>query len=213
MIQALNIIDLGVIPYLDALKIQENLFNEQISNKQKNQPTQSTLLLCEHAPVYTMGKNANALNLLKVAGSIPVINASRGGDITYHGPGQLVVYPIIDMEIFHLGIAKYVELLEQSGIDLCRAYGITAHRIEGKNGVWIDNERKIMAIGIKASRHITMHGLAININTDLTPYHDIVPCGIRDKSVTSLQTELGITIEMDKIKTQMVAIFNALLQQ
>lgn len=213
MIQAFNIIDLGVIPYLDALKIQENLFNEQISNKQKNQPTQSTLLLCEHAPVYTMGKNANAFNLLKVAGSIPVFNTSRGGDITYHGPGQLVVYPIIDLEIFHLGIAKYVDLLEQSGIDLCKVYGVTAHRIEGKNGVWIDNQRKIMAIGIKASRHITMHGLAININTDLTPYCDIVPCGISDKSVTSLQAELGMPLDMDKIKTQMIAIFKSLLQQ
>lgn len=213
MIQPLKILDLGLIPYLDALKIQENLFNEQISNKSKNLNTQSTLILCEHLPVYTMGKNANAINLLKASDEIPVVNSSRGGDITYHGPGQLVIYPIIDLEIFQLGIAKYVYLLEQAGIDLCSLYHIKAHRLEGKNGVWINNERKIMAIGIKASRHITMHGLAININTDLKPYHDIVPCGITDKSVTSLQAELGKPTEMETIKEQMVSIFNVLLQQ
>lgn len=205
----LNIRDLGIIEYNEALKIQENIFNQSIALKQAGQPVESTLLLCEHPSVYTMGKHADANHFLKASEQIPRVQTNRGGDITYHGPGQIVLYPILDLESVHWGLAQYVETLEKIGIALCAAYGIQAHALKGFNGVWIENQRKIMAIGIKASRHITMHGVAFNVNTELSPYNDIVPCGISDKAVTSLRQELHRDMDMESVKKKMVEIFTS----
>lgn len=205
--------DLGVINYHDALKVQENLFNEQISNKLSKLHTSDYVLICEHESVFTLGKNGDVANILYPNSYIPIVKVNRGGDITYHGPGQIVLYPILDLEKLQWGIAKYVEILEEIGILLCEKYQIEAKRLEGKNGVWIEEERKIMAIGIKASRYITMHGLAFNVNTNLEPYNHIIPCGIKDKRVTSLSNELGREMNMVDVKNEMVEIFKSLLPE
>ena len=207
------VIDLGVINYHDALKVQENLFNEQISNKLSKLPTSLYVLICEHESVFTLGKNGDVTNIIYPNANIPIVKVNRGGDITYHGPGQIVLYPILDLEKLQWGIAKYVEILEELGILLCEKYQIVAKRLEGKNGVWIEEERKIMAIGIKASRYITMHGLAFNVNTNLEPYNHIIPCGIKDKRVTSLSNELGREMNMVDVKNEIVEIFKSLLPE
>lgn len=213
--------DLGLIDYKEAWDYQASLFNDILAIKSSNRnlpeeeqaTTKNFLLFCEHPHVYTLGKSGDEKNLLLDQAALKEVNATyyhinRGGDITYHGPGQLVVYPVIDMENFFTDIHKYMRLLEEAVILTCQAYGVESGRIAGLTGVWLgdaanENERKICALGVKTSRWVTMHGLAFNVNTDLNYFNHIVPCGIDDKAVTSLQQELGRPIDMEEVKQHM----------
>lgn len=199
--------DLGLIDYQKAWDYQTDLFTKTIAIKTENrtrdeqQPTPNYLLFCEHPHVFTLGKSGNENNLLLKKEDLHTVSATyyhinRGGDITYHGPGQLVGYPIIDMENFFTDIHKYMRLLEEAVIQALLEFGINAGRIPGLTGVWIDCDdeykaRKICALGVKTSRWVTMHGFAFNVNTDLKYFDYIVPCGIQNKAVTSMEKELG----------------------
>lgn len=183
---------------------------EKKSNKENTTPFH--LIMIEHPHVYTFGKSADRQNLLAsdetlVDMQAKVYDIERGGDITYHGPGQLVVYPIFDLEALNMGIKTFVQSIEHCIIQTLADYGITAGTIPDRIGVWIDidkpNERKIAAIGIKCSRFVSMHGLALNVNTDLSMFNHIVPCGIVDKGVTSMEMELGGKIDMFEVKEKM----------
>lgn len=211
-------IDLGNIAYSQAWDIQKQYFEELIKAKQTgvNNPV-NYFLFCEHPHVYTIGKSGQQSNLLINNDFLNHIKASvfhidRGGDITYHGPGQIVGYPIIDLEAFQIGVKEYVEKLEESIMLTLSDFGIQSSRLSGATGVWIDVEksgmtRKICAIGIKASRYVTMHGFALNVNTDLSYFNHINPCGFVDKGVTSMQKELGREISMDEVKTKIIYYF------
>lgn len=195
-------IDLGVKDYKETWDLQESLFQKVIDEK-KNNPNGNFggyLIFVEHPHVYTLGKSGEANNLLISEPFMKQINATyykidRGGDITYHGPGQIVGYPIIDLEKFGMGVREYIEKLEESIIQSLKAYGIVAGRLDGATGVWLDTgtskARKICAIGVRMSRYVTMHGFALNINTDLKYFSYINPCGFQDKGVTSLEKEVG----------------------
>ncbi len=209
--------DLGLIDYQVAWDEQERLFADTVARKLANrslpepeqQPTPNYLLFCEHPPVYTLGKSGHESHLLANAAFLKTLGATfyrinRGGDITFHGPGQLVGYPILDLDNFFTDIHRYMRLLEE-GIRLTLAdYGLDAGRIPGLTGVWLDYDpdqpnarpRKICAMGVKASRWVTMHGFALNVNTDLSYFNHIVPCGIPDKAVTSMAVELGQAVPM-----------------
>ncbi|MDX1651994.1 MAG: lipoyl(octanoyl) transferase LipB [Brumimicrobium sp.] len=211
--------DLGSIDYLKAWKHQEKLFNSIIDLKiqqrkgESKDDTKNYLLFCEHPHVYTLGKSGKESHLLLNESRLEEIRASyykinRGGDITYHGPGQLVAYPIFDLEsYFFTDIHKYMRLLEEAVILTLSDFGIDAGRVEGLTGVWLEGEtpraRKICAMGVKSSRWVTMHGIGFNINTDLKYFGHIVPCGIEDKAVTSLEKELGEPINMDLVKDKL----------
>jgi lipoyl(octanoyl) transferase len=214
-------IDLGLIDYQQAWDYQTNLFNRNLEIKKQNRDlpsngqriTNNHLIFCEHPHVYTLGKSGDEKNLLIKKEDLHTIQASyyainRGGDITYHGPGQLVVYPVIDLENFFTDIHQYMRLLEEAVIQTLAEFNISAGRIKGLTGVWIDFEneltaRKICALGVKTSRWVTMHGLAFNVNTDLNYFNHIVPCGIDDKAVTSLEKELGEKADLNVIKSIM----------
>ena len=200
--------DLGKIDYQEAWDYQKTIFSEVLENKQKNIPL-NYFLLCEHPHVYTLGKSGSENNLLidyiqLQAKDATFYKIDRGGDITYHGPGQIVGYPIIDLEAFNLSVKNYVFNIEEVIINTLKALSIQSERLEGATGVWIDpnspKARKICAIGIKASRYITMHGFAFNVNTDLSYFNYINPCGFTDKSVTSLEKEFGEKQDFEKIK-------------
>ena len=210
--------DLGLIDYQKAWDYQEVLFNKNIQLKiaqrkgETKEQTQHHLLMCEHPHVYTLGKSGDFSHLLMSEEQLKNIGATyykinRGGDITYHGPGQLVVYPIFDLECFFTDIHKYMRYLEEAVILTLADFGIAAGRVHDLTGVWIDGEtsdaRKICAMGVKSSRWVTMHGIGFNINTDLNYFNHIVPCGIVDKSVTSLQKELGKFIALDEVKERL----------
>ena len=201
--------DLGLIDFKKCWDYQENIFNHIISVKSHNRknketnPTNNYLLFCEHPHVYTIGKSGNINNLLieerflsKKGANLYKIN--RGGDITYHGPGQIVGYPILDLENFFTDISRYLRSLEEVVILTLEHYGIKGERSKGETGVWLDvgtsNARKICAFGVKSSRWVTMHGFALNVNVDLDYFNYIVPCGIKDKKVTSLSAELKQTV-------------------
>jgi lipoyl(octanoyl) transferase len=212
-------IDLGLIDYQQAWDYQTDLFNRNLEIKKQNRDlpsneqrtTNNHLVFCEHPHVYTLGKSGDEKNLLTGKEDLHTIQASyyainRGGDITYHGPGQLVVYPVIDLENFFTDIHQYMRLLEEAVIQTLAEFNISAGRIKGLTGVWIDFEnvltaRKICALGVKTSRWVTMHGLAFNVNTDLNYFNHIVPCGIDDKAVTSLQKEMGALLPMAQVKS------------
>lgn len=211
---------LGLIDYEQAWAYQEVLFNETIALKIKNRNENTAilpknhLLICEHPHVFTLGKSGKEEHLLLDKNQLLDYQASfykinRGGDITYHGPGQLVVYPIFDLEQFFTDIHKYMRYLEEAVITTLLAYGIVSERMAGQTGVWLDtntvNARKICAMGVKSSRWVTMHGLGFNVNADLSYFNHIVPCGIPDKAVTSMANELGDTVEMDELSNKLVA--------
>ncbi|GHT02934.1 octanoyltransferase [Bacteroidia bacterium] len=212
--------DWGLIPYKQALAQQRALFDTALAVKITHQPVQNTVIFCEHPPVFTLGKHGLKSNMLVSeatlkAKGIDVFPIERGGDITYHGHGQLVVYPIIDLEAFHLGLKTYIHLLEEVIIRAIGEYNIHGERLDGATGVWIDKDdprkaRKIAAIGVKSSRYVTMHGLALNINTDLSYFKLINPCGFVDKGVTSLQQELGHEIDFETFKKRFKEIFEDL---
>lgn len=206
--------DLGLIDYKEAWDYQETLFNEVIGKKTGKldavENTQNNyLLFCEHPHVYTLGKSGSEKNLLINYIQLQAKNAvfyktNRGGDITYHGPGQIVGYPILDLEMFGLGVKTYIYALEQSIINTLLHYGITAGRLEGATGVWLEPEtpqvRKICAIGVRTSRYVSMHGFAFNVNTDLNYFSHINPCGFTDKAVTSLSNELKTLADIEEVK-------------
>jgi len=204
--------DLGKVEYAKAWDLQEKLFNEIIDAKQNNTDSSNHLLFCEHHHVYTLGKSGSDTNLLLNQKALEEKGATffktnRGGDITYHGPGQIVGYPILDLEAFGLGIRSYIELLEESVIAFLDRYDIHATRLDGASGVWLDAgapaARKICAIGVRSSRFVTMHGFAFNVNTNLDYFNYINPCGFVDKGVTSLQKELGKEMDMEKMKIEL----------
>jgi lipoyl(octanoyl) transferase len=208
--------DLGLIDYKEAWDYQEKLFAEIISLKLKERNNleispqkHNYLLFCEHPHVYTLGNSGSKANLLISDELLSQIEAkfykiNRGGDITYHGPGQIVGYPIFDLEPMKLGIKDYIYLIEESIINTLSLYGIKSTRLAGATGVWIDinsnNTRKICAIGVKASRYITMHGFALNINTNLDYFKNINHCGFTDKSVTSMEKELNSKQNINELK-------------
>ncbi len=211
--------DLGHIAYEEAWLLQKDIFNSSIGQKLEHSLPGQHLLFCEHPHVYTLGKSAQSSNLLLSEAelerrNIQVYDIERGGDITYHGPGQLVAYPIFDLEQLKLGVRQFVFNIEQCLINTLLTYGITSERIPDRIGIWVgkgtDRERKIAAIGIKCSRHVTMHGLALNVNTDLGLFEQIIPCGISDKEVTSMEKELGRKISMDEIKKELAKEFSTI---
>lgn len=199
-----------------AIKTQNRKYSAE-----EQQPTPNHLLFCQHPHVYTLGKSGHQENLLMNEEQLNEVGAqfykiNRGGDITYHGPGQLVGYPILDLENFFTDIHQYMRILEEAIILTCADYGLSAGRIDGLTGVWLgykdgQNPRKICAMGVKCSRWVTMHGFAFNVNTDLNFFGNIIPCGISDKAVTSLQQELGKELSMgevaEKLKGHLVTLF------
>ncbi|MBI1770187.1 MAG: lipoyl(octanoyl) transferase LipB [Bacteroidetes bacterium] len=211
-------IDLGLIDYQQAWDYQTDLFNKilAVKSENRNRPnneqlaTNNYLVFCEHPHVYTLGKSGDEKNLIIPGTDLASIGASfyninRGGDITYHGPGQIVVYPIVDLENFFTDIHQYMRTLEEAVIQTLNEFNIEAGRIKGLTGVWLDVEnpiksRKICAMGVKTSRWVTMHGLALNVNTDLSYFNNIVPCGISDKAVTSIEKELNSTQDLQQVK-------------
>jgi lipoyl(octanoyl) transferase len=213
--------ELGRIRYKEAWDYQEKLFESVIRQKlDKSEEKDQYLLFCEHEHVYTIGKSGNRQNLL-IARSvceskhIDLHEIDRGGDITYHGPGQLVVYPIIDLEAFQIGIKKYISLLEDVVIATLKEYGIDGEKDEKAMGVWIDpahpaRARKICAIGVRASRFVTMHGLALNVNSDLSYFNYINPCGFTDRGVTSMAKELGCEVDGREVSIRMKQHFQHL---
>ena len=224
--------DLGLIDYKQAWDLQEGLLKEAVDLKISNRKNDTNfipkqhLLFCEHPHVYTLGKSGAAENLLLDQAHLDQIQAqffkiNRGGDITYHGPGQLVMYPILDLEQFFTDIHQYLRFLEEAVIQTLAHFGISATRLEGLTGVWLDpegpNARKICAMGVKCSRWVTMHGIALNVDPDLSYFGNIVPCGIQDKAVTSMTKELGRQININEVRSvlsaQMATIFNYQIAQ
>jgi len=212
--------DLGRIEYAEAWDFQEKLFRETIDGKLNKSGVPNHLLFCEHPHVYTLGKSGSEANLLLNQKLLEdkgatFFKTNRGGDITYHGPGQIVGYPILDLEAFGIGVRKYIELLEESVIILLKGFGIEASRLEGASGAWLDvgtpKVRKICAIGVRTSRFVTMHGFAFNVNTDLDFFSYINPCGFVDKGVTSMEKELGGKQDIEKIKEELKTIIIQLI--
>lgn len=206
--------DLGLIDYKEAWDFQEKLFagtideKIRIRNGEDSIITKNYLLFCEHPHVYTLGKSGSENHLLLNEEQLAENNANfykinRGGDITYHGPGQLVGYPIFDLDHFFSDIHKYLRFLEEAVIETLAVYGVKGDRMDGLTGVWIDanspKARKICAMGVKSSRWVTMHGIGFNINSDLSYFSNIIPCGIDDKAVTSLKQELAREIDMKEL--------------
>ncbi len=198
--------DLGFIDYKDAWDLQKEIFNKRVSGD-----IDDCFLLLEHPNTYTLGKTAHRENLIGTENylkenNISVYDIDRGGDITYHGPGQIVGYPIIDLNNWHKDTHKYLRALEEVIIKTCKEYGLNCERNNKHTGVWL-KDKKIAAIGIKVSRWITMHGFAFNVNTDLNLFNGIIPCGIQDKSVTSLSNELKSSISLSEVKKQLLMKF------
>lgn len=227
--------DLGLVGYQPAWDYQEYLLEKNVliksAARRREQatgipeaisllPTVDHLLLLEHPPVYTLGKSGHLENILiseqqMQEKDIAFFKTNRGGDITFHGPGQLVGYPVIDLEKLYTDIGRYLRNIEEVIIRTLAEYNITGDRSPGETGVWLDpgvkgSERKICAIGVRCSRWITMHGFAFNVNTDLAYFDHIIPCGIQDKQVTSLQKELGYAVPLSEIKKKVIMHFEAL---
>lgn len=230
--------DLGRMGYSECWDLQRSLFDRALNAKRNGgakeggeEAAQSAasvaenkaddlgayeagwLLLVEHNPVYTLGKSGKSENMLVSEEYLRSIGAEffhidRGGDITFHGPGQVVGYPILDLEQVGIGLREYIDSIEGAVIDLCAEYGIVAGKVEGASGVWLDGgtsrARKICAIGVKSSRYVTMHGFALNVNTDLRYFNHINPCGFADRGVTSLQKELGREVSMEEVKEKVI---------
>lgn len=217
----LRIIDFKQTEYRNIWEEQKKLFNMMVDSKKSCRPIdEEYLLIGEHPPVYTLGFHGNANNLLADENRLRELGAEcirieRGGDITYHGPGQMIVYPIIDLEYHSLGIKGYMNLLEDCVIELLREYGIKGEKIDDAIGIWIGkgapDERKICAMGVKCTRFVTMHGLALNVTTDLNAFSLINPCGFIDKGVTSIEKETGVIPSMEDVKQKFIMIFRKLI--
>ena len=222
MNKCITVHDLGLVDYQVALDYQLRLFNQIIDIKLKNRrknsniETENHLIFVEHPNVYTLGKSGDINNLLLnknelIEKKIQFFNTNRGGDITCHGPGQIVCYPILDLDNFFTDIHKYLRFLEETIILTLKDVGIVSERSQNETGVWIDSNlvfpRKICAMGVKASRWVTMHGLALNVNNDLSFFENIIPCGISNKSVTSIYKETGNDISLNEIKKKITKHF------
>ena len=217
--QHIVVCHLGRVAYAPTWTLQRQIQTRLIAAKRQNPPETlpHVLLLVEHPPVYTLGKSGNASNLLLSEAALATRGAQffpvdRGGDITFHGPGQLVGYPLLDLDFFFNDIHRYMRLLEEVIIDTCAAYGLDAGRVPGRTGVWIGPddagpERKICAMGIRCSRWVTMHGFALNLNTDLSFFSHIVPCGIDDRGVTSLAAEQGHPVDEAAVRVGLTRLF------
>jgi len=222
---------LGLVPYVPTWDLQEQLLADTLAIKAANRQAEAAgqapqaapnhLLFCQHPPTYTLGKSGKPEHLLLDEAALAAHGATfhrinRGGDITFHGPGQLVAYPLLDLENFRPDIHWYLRALEEAVIQTLAGYGLQAGRIAGLTGVWLDwqegaaNPRKICAMGVRCSRWVTLHGLALNVNTDLSYFGYIVPCGITDKAVTSMQAELGHAVPVEEVQERLLA---ALLTQ
>ncbi len=209
--------DLGKIKYEDALKIQTEKFDESVLKKRNGEIADNHLFFCEHNPVFTIGKSGKDSNLLIPESlleekGISLYHIGRGGDITYHGPGQITGYPVFDLERWNIGLHSYIDRMEEAVIRFLSLYGIKGERLDGATGVWIEphvagRARKICAIGVKSSRYVTMHGFALNINTDLSYFKLINPCGFTDKGATSLAKELGSEQDFEHAKERLKDIF------
>lgn len=215
-------VDWNLISYADAWKQQQEVFDAMIAAKMDKQPTAAMqqIVYCEHPHVYTLGKHGKPSNMLVNEEFLKKINASfypidRGGDITYHGPGQIVGYPLLDLENFNLSLKDYIYNIEECIIRTLAHYNIEGDRLAGATGVWLEKDspraRKICAIGVRASRYVTMHGFAFNVNTDLKYFSYINPCGFVDKGVTSLQQELGHEVPLSEVKDLLTKNFDSLL--
>lgn len=217
----IQIHDLGLLGYNEAYKYQLNLFNKIVDIKISNRKnkvkklTSNHLIFVEHLNVYTLGKSGKHSNLLISKDElknkkIQFIKTNRGGDITFHGPGQIVCYPILDLDNFFTDLNKYLRSLEEVIIQTLKSYKIDGERSKNETGVWIKSkkiEKKICALGVKASRWVTMHGLALNVNTDLSFFENIIPCGIKNKSITSISNECGKKIKLDDVKGKIIENF------
>lgn len=231
MNKLVTIKELGLLDYAKAFEIQTDLFNEILQIKSENLKQNTThttpnyFLFVEHPNVYTLGKSGDINNLLLTQEQleqrgITFHQSNRGGDITYHGPGQIVGYPILDLDNFFSDIHEYMRVLEEVLIATIAEYGLKGERSEGETGVWLDVgtpfARKICALGVKTSRWVTMHGFALNVSTNLGYFDHIIPCGIRGKAVTSLEAELNIKIPIEEVKTKIqhhfTRLFNATFQ-
>lgn len=209
--------DLGRIGYEEALARQSAAFDALLEAKAGGEPADDCLFFCEHQPVLTVGKNGKDSNLLIPEAmlrerGVALYHVNRGGDITYHGPGQITGYPIFDLEHWQMGLRQYIETLEEIVIRFLALYGLRGERLAGATGVWLDPQlpgraRKVCAIGVKSSRYVTMHGFALNINTDLDYFRLINPCGFTDKGVTSLARELGGVQDFERAKERLRSLF------
>lgn len=218
----LSITDEGTKAYSVMLHKQRLIFSEMVARKKGALPIEEEcILMVEHPPVITLGRHAKETNVLfnveeLARRGVEIFHIERGGDVTFHGPGQLVAYPILDLEYHHLGVKDYVRLLEEAVIRTVADFGLKGERVEGASGVWIGvgtpRERKICALGVKCSRFITMHGLALNVNTDLSGFGLINPCGFIDRGVTSMSAELGEPIDMQEVKDSLSRQFIGLLK-
>ncbi|GAB4252858.1 MAG: lipoyl(octanoyl) transferase LipB [Vicingaceae bacterium] len=220
--------DLGLISYKKAWDYQEEIFQNIVDRKIQNRnnntsnPTDNYFLFCEHPHVFTLGKSGDEKHLLINEDQLKAKGAefykiNRGGDITYHGPGQVVGYPILDLDNFFTDIHKYLRLLEEVIILTMAEYGLKGERYEGYTGVWMDVDnaykaRKICAMGVRCSRWVTMHGFAFNVNSDLSFFNQIIPCGINDKAVTSLEKELGKKVDLNEVKQKIIKHFEQLFE-
>ena len=225
--------DLGIIDYQSAWDYQENLLQENVAIKSTARisgsalpalslPTRNYFLICEHTPVYTIGKSGSMSNVLMsetqlAEKGIQFFKTNRGGDITFHGLQQIVGYPILDLEKFYTDIGKYLRNMEEAIILTIAEYEITGERSKGETGVWIQpgipgKERKIAAIGVRCSRWITMHGFALNVNTDLDYFNNIIPCGIQNKQVTSIEKETGNKVDYEEVKQRLKRNFEKVFE-
>lgn len=213
--------DLGLIDYGECWALQEQIFENLIDDKKRGaNSAQQTLILCEHPNVYTIGKSGNESNVLITQEFLKTIDATlyhidRGGDVTYHGPGQLVGYPILDLEQEGISLREYIHSIEQIIIEVVDEFGIEAGRMDGAAGVWLQRvgmpPKKICAIGVRSSRFVTMHGFALNVNSDLSYFNYINPCGFTDRGVTSIQNELGEKVNMERVKALIIDRFEKII--
>lgn len=212
----MNVVDVGTMGFGECWELQQRLFEEAIRQKAAGQEPEQRVLLVEHNPVYTLGKSGKESNLLVAEEFLKSIGAEffhidRGGDITYHGHGQIVGYPILDLSQLGIGLKAYIDAIEGAVIATMAEWGITCQRVEGASGVWIVESgcrmRKICAVGVKASRWVTMHGFALNVNTELRYFDYINPCGFTDRTATSMEKELGRKMDIEEVKARLLVHF------
>ena len=217
------LVDWNLIPYAEAWQRQTEWFDTLVRAKAQGEPYENRIIMCEHPHVYTLGRSGKEKNMLLNDDQLKAIQATlfhidRGGDITYHGPGQITGYPVFDLDTWKLGLKQYIDRLEETIIRFLAIYGIKGERLAGATGVWIDpgvprKARKICAIGVKSSRFVTMHGFALNINTDLDYFSLINPCGFKDKGVTSLEKEMGMEQDFEEAKARLHSLFTEMFPE
>ena len=216
MAREIDVVDVGTMGYGKCWRLQQRLFEGAIAKKAAGEVPEQTILLVEHPPVYTLGKSGKESNLLVAEEFLKSLGAEffhidRGGDITFHGIGQIVGYPILDLSQLGIGLKAYIDAIEGAVIDTMAEWGIDCQRVAGASGVWIVEQgkpmRKICAIGVKSSRWVTMHGFALNVNTDLKWFNLINPCGFTDRTATSMERELGRMVDMEEVKARLLEHF------